>query len=246
MYDRAETAPLLDTLWAEIRTRLPFVSPAALTRGGNLWDHWCDPNLILSQTCGCPFRTCLSDRVQLIAAPDCRLPGCPPGYYNSVFIVRADDPRQALADFSDARFAYNEALSQSGWAAPQNHAASLGFEFTHPICTGGHGHSARSIVGDRADIAAVDALSWRLMLQFDAHAAQLREIGRTAPTPALPFITGPGRHAAVIRAALMDAIAAIGPTGRDALSLHGLVQVPAAAYHAVPNPPSPPSEPAQA
>ncbi|WP_255012480.1 phosphate/phosphite/phosphonate ABC transporter substrate-binding protein [Roseovarius sp. M141] len=237
---------MLDTLWSEIRARLPFESPTALTRGGDLWSDWCDPNLILSQTCGYPFRTRLSGRVQLIGAPDCRLPGCPPGHYNSVFIVRADDPRQGLAAFGAARFAYSEALSQSGWAAPQNHAASLGFEFTQPICTGGHRHSARAVADGRADIAAIDALSWRLMLQFDPHVAQLREIGRTTPTPTLPFITGPGRDAGVIRAALMGAIAALGPARRDALSLYGLVQVPATAYHAVPNPPPPSPEPAQA
>ena len=239
MYDSAETAPALDALWSEIRTRLPFDTPATRARGGDLWDHWTDPDLVLSQTCGYPFRTCLSGRVQLIGAPDCRLPGCPSGYYNSVFVVRAQDARQELSAFAGARFAYNEALSQSGWAAPQTHAASLGFAFTRLVCTGSHAHSVRAVIDGHADIAAIDALSWRLIRKHGAHAAQLREIGCTAPTPALPFITGPGRNAGVIRTALEGAITALAPAQRDTLSLHGLVQVPAAAYHAVPNPPAP-------
>ncbi len=245
MYDRAETAPSLDILWAEIRARLPFDAPATLMRGGDLWDHWRAPDLILSQTCGYPFRTRLSGRVQMVAAPDNHLRGCPPGHYNSVFVVRNDDPRHKIAAFADARFAYSEALSQSGWAAPQTHAASLGFAFTRPLRTGGHGHSAQAVADGRADIAAIDALSWRLIRRYDAYAAQLREIGRTAPTPALPFITGLGRDVPVIRAALIGAIDALDPAQRDALSLHGLVQVPISAYHAVPNPPAPPPDSAQ-
>ncbi len=245
MYDRAETAQSLDTLWTEIRARLPFDAPATLMRGGNPWDQWCAPDLILSQTCGYPFRTRLSGLVQMVAAPDNRLRGCPPGHYNSVFVVRADDPRQDIAGFADARFAYNAALSQSGWAAPQTHAASLGFAFTHLLRTGGHRRSAEAVAEGRADIASIDALSWRLIRRFDTHAVRLREIGRTAPTPALPFITGPGRDISVIRAALARAIDALDPAGRDALSLHGLVEVPVPAYHAVPNPPAPPAESAQ-
>ena len=235
MYDRPETARTLDILWAAIRARLPFDAPAALTRSGDPWDHWTDPNLVLSQTCGYPYRTRLSDRVQLIGAPDCHLPGCPPGYYNSVFVVRAGDLRHELVAFSATRFAYNDALSQSGWAAAQNHAAALGFAFTHHVCTGGHRDSASAVADRRADIAAIDALSWRLIQRHDAFAAQLREIGRTSPTPALPFITAPCRDASGIRQALKASIAALTPAQRDTLSLHGLVQVPKAAYLAVPN-----------
>ena len=92
----------------------------------------------------------------------------------------------------------------------------------------------------RADIAAVDAVTWRLIQRHDPHAARLREIGRTAPTtPALPFITGRGQDAPRIRKALADAIAALAPAERDALSLYGVVQIAKAEYRAVPNPPPP-------
>ncbi len=239
MYDRPETAQTLDILWAEIGARLPFDAPAALTRRGDPWNHWTDPDLVLSQTCGYPYRTRLSDLVQLIGAPDCLLPGCPPGYYNSVFVVRAGDARRGLAAFAGTRFAYNDPLSQSGWAAAQNHAAAHGFAFTPHVCTGGHRDSASAVAEGRADIAAIDALSWLLMQRHDAHAAQLREIARTAPTPALPFIAARCRDAPVIRDALKGGIAALTPAQRDTLSLHGLVQMPKAAYLAVPNPPAP-------
>lgn len=239
MYDCPETAGALDALWGEIRARLPFDSPATLTRGGDPWDHWRDPGLVLSQTCGYPYRTHLHGKVQMIGSPDCALPGCPPGHYNSVFVVRTDEPCSDLAAFADARFAYNEALSQSGWAAPQTHAALLGFTFTHVIRTGGHAASARAVAEGRADIASLDALTWRLIRRHGAYAGGLREIAHTAPTPALPFITALARDADIIAAALSGAIAALQPAQRDALSLYGITSLPDAAYLAVPNPPPP-------
>lgn len=239
MYDRKETAPALDVLWTEIRARLPFDAPDRLTHGGDPWDHWTDPALVLSQACGYPYRTRLHGQVTLVGAPDCRLPGCPTGHYNSVFVARADEARTKPADFADARFAYNEALSQSGWAAPQTHAANHGFAFTRPVATGGHLASARAVAEGRADIAALDALTWRLIRRHEPVATELREIGHTAPTPALPFITARGRDAAVIRTAMRGALAALGPELRDTLSLHGVTALPEEAYLAVPNPATP-------
>ena len=46
-----------------------------------------------------------------------------------------DDARR-LPEFRGAQFAYNEALSQSGWAAPQNHAGTMGFHFAPLVETG--------------------------------------------------------------------------------------------------------------
>lgn len=241
MYDRPETAAVLDTLWSEIRARLPMDAPARLTREGDLWDHWRHPGLILSQTCGYPYRTQLRGNVQLVAAPENRLPGCPPGHYNSVLIVRADDPRHSIDAFATARFAYNAGLSQSGWAAPQTHAAMLGFAFTSVVQTGGHAASVQAVAEGRADIAAIDALSWRLIQRHEGDATALRELARTTPTPALPFITAKGQDAPAIAAALAAAIAALTPEARDTIGLYGLAQIADADYLAVPNPPAPPA-----
>ena len=121
MYDRPETAAANDRLWAGIRDGLRaegIDAPDALTRGAHAyWDAWQSPGLVFSQTCGFPFRAKLHDQVTLIGTPDYALPGCPPGHYNSVFVARKDDPRASLAEFSGAAFAFNEDLSQSGWAA---------------------------------------------------------------------------------------------------------------------------------
>lgn len=238
MYDRPETAAANDRFWQAIRNRLGH-GPDTLTRTGELWDHWLSPDLLLSQTCGYPYRAKLHGQVTLIGTPDYGLPGCPPGHYCSVFVARANDHRTTPADFAEAPFAYNEPLSQSGWAAPQNHAASQGFTFTNTIQTGGHALSARAVAEGRADIAALDALTWALIQRHDPFATTLREIARTEPTPVLPYITALTRDPGPLFDAISAAIADLSPDDRDTLSLRGLVRLPADAYLAIPNPPPP-------
>lgn len=242
MYDRPETAAANDRLWALIRDGLRargVEAPDQLTRGeAAYWQAWQDPDLVLSQTCGFPYRARLHDRVSLIATPDYGLPDCPPGHYTSVFVARKDDAR-TLPEFRTARFAYNEALSQSGWAAPQNHAATMGFHFTPSLETGGHLLSAQSVAEGRADIAALDALTWVLLSRWEPFTATLREVARTAPTPALPFIAARGANIAATRAALSEAVAALTPLDRDILMLRDVVDIPAECYLAIPTPPGP-------
>ena len=87
MYDRPETAAANDRLWGRIREILGF-GPAQLDRETPDWDAWLDEGLLLSQTCGLPYRSRLHDKVQLIATPDYGLDGAAPGYYYSVFVAR--------------------------------------------------------------------------------------------------------------------------------------------------------------
>lgn len=242
MYDRAETAPANDRLWALIRDGLRargLPAPDALTRGeGAYWPAWTAPDLVLSQTCGYPFRARLHDRVTLIGTPDYGLPDCPPGHYCSVFVARADDAR-TLPEFRTARFAWNDGLSQSGWAAPQNHAATMGFRFAPGPMTGGHRLSALAVVQGKADLASLDALTWALLRRHEGWTAGLREVARTAPTPGLPLIAGPAADAAATFDAVAEAIAALVPEDRDTLHLRGLTRIAAADYLAIPNPPPP-------
>lgn len=243
MYDRAETASANDRLWQLIRDGLrarSLAAPEALTRGeAAYWAAWQSPDLVVSQTCGFPYRTRLHGHVTLIGTPDYGLPGCEAGYYNSVFVVRADDPRTNLAAFKDARFAFNEGLSQSGWAAPQNHAAGLGFQFKPSLQSGGHRLSALAVAEDRADIAAMDALTYDLCMRYDPFMAGLRALARTAPTPALPYIAAKGVDGAACFAAISEAIHVLTDQDRGILSLKGLVHIPPERYLAVPTPPAP-------
>src|SRR3990167_3456693 len=238
MYDRAETAGANDRLWAGIRDGLRaagLAAPDALTRGEHAyWDAWQSPDLVFSQTCGFPFRARLHDHVTLIGTPDYGLPDCSAGHYYSVFVARADDPR-GLVDLATARFTYNEELSQSGWAAP--HLRSGGHRLSAHLRSGGHRLSALAVAEGRADVAAIDAVTWALLSRWELLTAQLRVVDRSRPsTPALPFISGKGADARLYFDVVKAAIAALAPEDRAALHLRGLVRIAAEDYLAVPTP----------
>lgn len=243
MYDRAETAAANDRLWELIRDGLRargLAAPEALTRGASAYmAGWTAPDLVLSQTCGLPFRAVLHDRVTLVGTPDYGVEGCAPGHYRSVLVARADDPRPTVAAFGGARLAYNDALSQSGWAAPLALAARLGLRFGPLVETGAHCASMLAVAEGRADIAALDAVTWSMLAQWEPAAGAVRVVGMTEPTPGLPLIAAPGADRAALFAAVEAAIAALAPQDRATLRLRGLVAIPAEDYLALPLPPTP-------
>lgn len=242
MYDFDDLQAANDTLWQRVRDGLAAVglpAPDRLTRGMDLWDVWQSPDLLLAQTCGYPFRARLHPHVSYVGTPDYGVEGCAPGHYCSVFIARRDDRRAELAAFDTVPIAFNEALSQSGWAAPQNHAAGLGLSFPAGLKTGAHRETLRAIAEGRADLGALDAVTWRHLLRVEPLAQNLHVIAQTAPTPGLPLITAKGNPAGVIFDVVSEAIAGLEEGARKTLGLRGLVAVPVASYLAVPNPPPP-------
>lgn len=238
MYDQPALHPANDRFWKRIRAALGQ-GPDSLTRDRDLWEIWRSPELLLAQTCGMPYRTRLHGTVDLVGTPDYGLPGCPPGHYRSVLVVRADDPRPDEKAFAGATFAYNEALSQSGWSAPVLHLQEHGIAIGRLVQTGAHAASARAVATGQADLAGIDALTWELLRALDPVSEKLRVISATAPTPGLPLITARGRDSAALAGAVADAIDALPPADGKALHLKGLVQIPAQSYLAIPNAPPP-------
>lgn len=245
MYDFDDLIAANDTLWARVRDGLrahQIAAPPVLTRGIDPWDIWQSPDLLLAQTCGYPFRARLHPNVTLVGTPDFGVEGCAPGEYCSYFIIRHNDPRGdggALAAFDGVCLAYNEAMSQSGWAAPQTHAAHLGLRFPTGLKTGAHRATAQAIIEGRADLGAVDAVTWRQLQRLDPQMQGLRVIAQTPPPPGLPLITAANGPAKVLFDVVTQAIAQLPRTVRVILGLQGLVAIPASAYLAVENPPSP-------
>lgn len=243
MYDRPETAAAHDRLWSLIRAGLGD-GPRRLSRAhdSDLWRLWEHPDLLIGVSCGLPLRTRLRGRVALVGSLVNDLPGCPRGHYFSRFVIPADAAPRPLADYAAARFAYNQAHSQSGWAAAQTHAAARGFRFENAVETGAHRESARALAEGRADIACIDAVSWALICEHDAFAAGLQVIGDTEPTPGEPVLTAPGNDTGALAAAISAAIGALAPEDRATLHLAGFAapdEVPLDAYQAVPTPSGP-------
>lgn len=195
--------------------------------------HWRDPQLVFSQTCGFPFRAVLKDDVSLIGTPDYGVAGCPPGYYCSFVIAREDDPRTTLSAFTSAPFAYNDPMSQSGWAALALEAPEV---LRGPrLCTGGHRQSALAVRKGDADFATIDAVTWQ-HLEAAGETTDLKIIHKTSPTPGLPYITAKSGPVDILFDATAQAIAMLRPQDRAALHLKGLIALSPSAY-ALPLPP---------
>ncbi|MGV6805971.1 MAG: phosphate/phosphite/phosphonate ABC transporter substrate-binding protein [Ruegeria sp.] len=237
MYDMPALQPANDRFWASIHAHLGE-GPAHLTRDRDFWEIWQDPDLVFAQTCGMPFRTQLHGKVHLVGTPDYGLPGCPPGYYCSVFVARTDDDRP-LAKLTAGVFAFNEALSHSGWASPVTHLAGLGLAPGQMTQSGGHARSAQAVADGKADYAALDALTWKLLVEHTDISRALRPVATTAPTPALPYITALRRDPTVVASAVRNAIGDLSAEDRRTLHIRGLIDIPPDRYLAVPNPPAP-------
>lgn len=236
MYDRPENRAAHDALWALIRDALRgrgIEAPDALDREVAYDEGWERPDLVIGQVCNLPWRARLRDRVTRIAASDYGLPGTEPGFYHSVMVARRGEALPARP-----RFALNSPLSNSGWDAPQEWAAREGVAIRPVLITGAHVESARAVAEGRADLAGIDAVTWRMLERWEPAAARLRVVGRTAATPGMTFVAAGTVDPAPRRAALAEAVAALPGEARAVLGLRGVAVLPDAAYER-PLPPPP-------
>ena len=227
MYDRPENRAAHDVLWALIRDGLGargIAAPEALDRETPYDETWARPDLVLGQICNLPWRARFRDRVTLIGASDYGLPGAGPGEYYSFIIARADDPAPG------PRFAFNDPLSNSGWDAGQDWARRNGVALRPTLATGSHAQSLRAVAEGRADLAAIDAVTFRALERWDPLARTVRVLDRTAASPGQSFITAPGRDPGPYREAIAQAIAALPRDAANLLGLRGIVALPRSAY----------------
>jgi ABC-type phosphate/phosphonate transport system substrate-binding protein len=239
MYDWPEVQAATDRLWAAVRDALRaagVAAPDALTRGIGLAQGWTDPRLALGQTCGLPLVRELAGRVSMIGALDYGVPGCPPGWYRSAIVVRADDARGTLEAFQGARLAVNGTDSQSGYGSILHHAAPFargGRFFGAAEVTGAHVVSATRVAEGAADLAAIDWVSWRLYRRFRPQAARLRVLMLTDPTPGCPLIAAPGTDVGRHRQAVAAALDALDTGTREELEIAGFAPLETKDYEMI-------------
>ncbi len=240
MYARPSNRAAHDALWALIRDGLRDRGLAAPDSLDHETDHmagWARNDLVLSQICNLPYRARFRDHVTLIGAADYGLDGCAPGYYRSVFVVRADSAAQNPQEMAQDRFVCNEQLSQSGYGAAQLWADRHGFQFRLHAETGSHNASIAAVADGTADIAAIDAQTWRIETEENPITAQLKVVGYSDSSPGLSFITRRGQNPAPYFDAIADATASLKPEYQTTLGLKGIVALPPSAYD-LPFPPN--------
>ncbi|MFL4471932.1 phosphate/phosphite/phosphonate ABC transporter substrate-binding protein [Tateyamaria armeniaca] len=236
MYDMPHAAAAYDRFWSAIRGELGH-GPDHLTRSAEPWPIWQSDDLLLAQTCGLPYRARLYPQVRLVGTPDYGLRDCPQGYYYS-YIVRRSGDRRSIRELARAgTIAFNEPLSQSGWAAPVAHLGHLGLRPGETMQTGSHLESARAVLAGHADYAAIDAITYQMWDRAEPQVfAGLEAFTRTDPTPGLPLITSATQDAKKIARAVTRAIDTLPAEDREILMLNGLVQIPQSTYRAIPIP----------
>lgn len=200
---QAFATTVMDLLAARLREEAPsggndaealaHALPVALQWPQDLYAHWQDPALLLSQTCGYPLSTTLRDRVQVVGTFAYDAPGAEGVMCSSQLICRSSDTRRTLAALAGGTLAYNGTDSQSGFNALRALVAStqvLQPFFGVGVETGSHYASIEAVRRGQADMAAVDCVS--LAIWQDRHAAaggDIQVFGQTSPYPGLPLIT---------------------------------------------------------
>jgi ABC-type phosphate/phosphonate transport system substrate-binding protein len=234
MYDFPWVHAANDRLWARVRDSLRaqgIAAPESLIRDGKLPDIWANHGLLLGQTCGYPYWTNLRRKAEILAAPIYGLAGCQGPSHCSFLIARRDDPRSRLEEFRGDRAAVNGFDSNSGMnlfrAAVAPLAGGQPF-FADIVETGGHALSVAAVVEGRADVAAIDCVTYALLARGASRfVAAIKIIGETQPSPALPFIASralPPETRAAVRRALRD----LSPIPE--LGLVGVAFLPETAY----------------
>ncbi|MEM6362981.1 MAG: PhnD/SsuA/transferrin family substrate-binding protein, partial [Planctomycetota bacterium] len=167
-------------------------APDHLTRQDDLHGVWADPNLVLGQTCGLPFSLDLHKKTSLIGTFNYHLDDTAPGYYRSVVVIRAGDPRSVGECFADV-IAVNSQDSQSGWGALATWAKGYGnIQWGRLVISGSHRRSAEMVANGKASLASLDLVSFHLVQRHAPDiAAALEVVVTTSATPALPLICAP-------------------------------------------------------
>ena len=217
-YDVAMAVPGWDALWAALRPHLRALGYDALDQKLDRRPpavQWADGALLLSQCCGLDV---LHDARHLkpIAAPVVHGLGCDAGTYYSHVVAR-DEPGAAVSIAVNARY------SRSGHTSLRRWLADAGRRVTSIRWTGSHAASIKAVRDGQADVAAIDAISWRVLADAD-----LTIVGRTGPAPAPPFITASNEPGEPLREALRAAIADYGQS--SPIGLVDIVAVDAETY----------------
>jgi ABC-type phosphate/phosphonate transport system substrate-binding protein len=218
MYDLPQLATATDALWRAIAERLADAGlggvPFSLTRSTDYATAWRDPGLLLGQACGYPLMKLYSGAARIVATPLYTSPDCEGARHCSVFITNRKAGRRTLRDLRGSVCAVNSFDSNTGMNLLRAAIAPLagGEAFFHSVVvTGSHLASLEAVADGRANLAAIDCVSFAHFHRFEAALVRnVAQIGRSAMTPAPPFITASETDdptLAVLRAALVNVVA---------------------------------------
>ncbi|MBR8342406.1 phosphate/phosphite/phosphonate ABC transporter substrate-binding protein [Burkholderia ambifaria] len=210
---------------------------------GDLHALWRRNDLLLSQTCGYPYRMLgLRDAVHLIATPAFDAPGCDGARYSSVLAVSARvhaGGATTLAACRGLRAAFNGDDSHSGMNAFRHAVAPHAHDgrfFGSVVSFGSHLNVLRALAAGAADCAAIDCVTFAYVRDaLPELLNEIRIIGMTASAPGLPLIASKAlewERVEALRDALDHAVA-VDPERANVLRLKGFERLPPGAYDTI-------------
>jgi ABC-type phosphate/phosphonate transport system substrate-binding protein len=244
-YDLPDIKHATDQFWLVVsnhlrRNGIPGV-PSTLDRSTPISQQWRNPRLLLTQACGYNVVNDCAGWLRVLATPCFTAPGCTPGHYRSLILVREDDSIEKLADLRGKVCALNSVSSHSGSNSLLRLIAPFrvdGGFFGSLKVTGAHVNSVRAIKAKEADVAAIDCVTFELLKRHRPDTLDgLRTIATTEEAPAPPYVTRRTadrdlveRISSALSAAFEDPA---GKSAREDMLLGGIVQLSLETYDAL-------------
>jgi ABC-type phosphate/phosphonate transport system substrate-binding protein len=217
--------------WAGVASRLRDAGmsdvPSRLTWKMPEIEQWHAPNLLLGQTCGYPMMKGITGDLRLVLTPSYDAPFVNGTSYASLIVVAKDSAVTSLAQLKGGIAVVNGITSHSGYNAFRHLVAEYVHQeqtdrlqspdrvgqvkfFADVIVSGKHHHSLACVASGKADVAAIDAVSFHLISKGMPELTDaVKVLTTTLPAPGLPLITAGTRTDAdlcLLRATLMDTL----------------------------------------
>lgn len=200
---------------------------------------WLAPQLLLTQSCGYPLMTRLRGQVKVIGRPSHDLPHASGGNHHSLLLSREGDGRSLLAEYYGSAGVINEDTSNTGMNLLRQRLLALRKEgrfFAAVGRSGGHRESLRWLRERRADLAAVDSITFAYLSRFaPAEVTGLKIVALSAQSPCLPYIGSVGLtevQVLLIRQAMNQALLDL-PWVRSVLGIDSVLPAAQADYEVV-------------
>jgi ABC-type phosphate/phosphonate transport system substrate-binding protein len=218
LYDFPQLRVDTDAFWRAIVQRLQDAGlrefPARLTRSRDYNAGWRNSRLLLGQACGYPLMKRFGITARIVATPVYTAPGCKGAWHRSVFIAHARSRFASLSDLRGGICAVNGFDSNTGMNLLRAAIAPLAERkpfFRSIVISGSHLASIKAVVGGRAELAAIDCVSFAHLQHFAPTLTEsVRPIGQSTLAPAPPFITASTTDdatLAILRRALAEVVA---------------------------------------
>ena len=186
-----------------------------------------DPRLLFGHTCGYPLMAGLRDALAPFGVPVFTVPGTDGKHYRSFFVVPAGSSIESLAQCRGTTVAINATDSNSGMNVLRHALARLGARpgfFSEVLVSGGHLDSLQAVADNRAQLAAIDCVSLKLIADLHPELySRVRVIGESAATCGLPLVMPAASRTLERRgewlAALNRALSGLSPNDRQRLHL---------------------------